>query len=574
MINTKDVKANRVIWYIIFFVALAFFTILSFKRIQQSVTQDELHWLIAAETLYTDGIPRHLIYPDTVVVYSPYLYLYSIVTAFKLFGESEFVAHLPGILSGLITIVMVFLITRSLSQGNKVERVQWAAVSSLLYAATPAVIQGSAIIDIDNTVLVPAILFLYLTFVKYQQKKNYTWAMFTGLAMSITLWGRITTPPIAAFLLSFYILVSKNELKAKLIFFSAILSGVFLFVTTWYLYCSITDIPFSGTFAYTLSAFQGKSNSLTLSQLLQNLIYLILWLGIFPAILFIIITIQRCMRYFKKPEICLEDIFLWSGVVLMLGYTLVGGAICGYPKYHSPAIPLLYIYVGIILSQSGLNFENIHLKVVAIIVIIVIAFVVQTMVIGDLLYIFRYTLRNASAFSLPLYPVLKDIVFKVGLFFTLFAILFVICLRAISKRVWFLLLILFSLGTIVGTSLIQSSVTYHTGYNYGVEGTIEAAQHIRERVPSQSVVFAPSEIIYYLKLPKSPYLRDHFWTDINKLKKHLADKSTSALAYSTATNTIQQIQMLSSNKDILELLNKDYYQTKIRSYIIWIRKGY
>ena len=207
-----------------------------------------MNWLIAAKTFYADGAPLHLI-SNKVVTYSPYLYLHSVVAAFSLFGESEIVARLPGVFSGLLAIIMVFLIIKSLSKGSQAEGLQWAAISSLLYAITPAVVQGAVIIDIDNTILVPTILFLYWTFVKYQEKENYTWAMLMGLALSIALWGRVTTPPIIALLLSFYILVSKKVIKTKLIFFALFLLEVF-FAASWYLYCYSTDIPFWGIYIY------------------------------------------------------------------------------------------------------------------------------------------------------------------------------------------------------------------------------------------------------------------------------------------------------------------------------------
>lgn len=572
MINTETTKANLVFWYIILLLALGLFSAFSLSRIRQPVTQDELNWLIAAKTYYADGAPLHLI-SNKVVIYSPYLYLHSVVTAFRLFGESDIVARLPGIISGLLAIIMVFLITKSLSKGNQAERVQWAAISSLLYAITPAVIQGSVIIDIDNTVLVPAILFLCWTFLRYLQEENYTWAMLMGLALSIAMWARITTSPVIVLLLSFYILISKNAIKTKLIFFCAVCSGVFLFMASWYWYCYSTDILFWGPFGYTLGAFQGKTGHLTLSYISQNLIYLILWLGIFSSLLFTILVIERCKRYIKKPAINQEDIFLWIGVALMLGYTFVGGTIFGYPKYHSPAIPLLYIYTCIVLSQSK-EFENIHSKAVLSIVVIALAFVIQFLVIGDLLYIFRHSLRNALAYALPLSPILINISVKISLFFLIFATIFAIFSWTSFRKVWLLLLVLFAIGTNIGTAFVQSSANYHTGYNYGGEGTVEAAQFIRENVPAQSFVFAPSEIIYYLKLPKSKHLPNPIWTDMNELRKRLTDKNTSALAYSIATNTVLQIQMISSTKEIQELLHHDFDQTKIKNYTIWIRKGY
>lgn len=572
MINTKTTGTNLVFWYIVLLLALGFFSVCSLSRIQQTVTQDELNWLIAAKTYYANGAPLHLI-SNKVVTYSPYLYLHSVVTAFRLFGESDIVARLPGIISGLLAIILVFLITKLLSKGNQTERVQLAAISSLLYAITPAVIQGAAIIDIDNTVLVPSILFLCWTFLRYLQEENYTWAILMGLALSIAMWARITTPPAVVLLLSFYILVSKKAIKTKLIFFFAIFTGVFLFVASWYLYCCNTEIFFWGPFKYTLGSFQGKKGHLTLSYISQNIIYLILWIGTFSSLLFTILVIERGKRYIKKPAINQEDIFLWIGVSLMFGYTFVGGTLFGYPKYHSPAIPLLYIYACIVLSRFK-EFENIHSKAVLSIVIIALAFVVQFLVIGDLLFIFRYSLRNAIAFALPLYPILINIAVKISLFFLIFATIFAIFSWTSFRKAWLLLLVLFVIGTNTGTAFVQNSANYHTGYNYGGKGTVEAAQFIRENVPAQSFVFAPSEIIYYLELPKSKHLRNPIWTDINELKKRLADKNTSALAYSIATNTTLQIQMISSTKEIQELLHHNFDQTKIKDYTIWIRKGY
>lgn len=574
MIKIKKIGTNIIFWYIIFFVALGLFIVFSLTRIQRPVAEDELHWLVAAKTLYAEGIPRQYLFPDHIAAFSPHLYLHSVVLAFRLFGESEAVARLPGVISGLLTIIMVFFITKSFSQGSQAERVQWAALSSLLYALTPAIIQGSVIIDIDNTILIPAVLFLYGAFAKYQQEKDTRWVILTGLAMATALWVRVTTPTIVAFLLSFYVLVSKNALKRKLILISAILSGAFLFVVSWYLYCSATGTPFCEPFTYTLGAFQGRvqsSGDLILFRVSRSLIPLTLWLGVFPSLLFLVITIQKCKRYLKNPEIHLEDIFLWGGVILILGYTLIGGAPFGYPKYHSPAIPLLYIFVGLALSQSKVNFINTRLKVIFIIVFV--AFVVQNLVVGDLLYIFRYTLRNTIAFMLPLYPIWKSIALKISLFSVAFVIMFVICLRSSFKKEWILLLILFSIGTNMGTAFLQSTVNYYTGYNYGGQGTIKTAQYIREKVPLQSVVLAPREITYYLNLPKSSYLSNALWTDTDELRRRLAHKNTSALVYSIVTNTIQQIQTISTNKVIQELLHQDFDQTKIGDYTIWIRKS-
>jgi hypothetical protein len=376
-------------------------------------------------------------------------------------------------------------------------------------------------------------------------------------------------------LLSLYVFISKGNLRSKLLFIASLLVGTLLFTVSWRLYCSITGVPFLRPFTYAIEAFQHNRSQSSSGLMLRSLISLILWVGIFPSLLLLVITIRRCRRYRKSPGIRLEDIFLWIGVVFILGYTLIGSASFGYPKYHSPAIPLLYIFVGLVLSRSKLDLLNGRSKVVFISIVVVVfaAFIIQTLVVGDLLYVYRYTLRNAIAFGLPLYPVLKSTALKMGIFSVAFIIVFVICSRALLKKAWILPLILLSVGANIGTAFLQSTANYYTGYNYGGQGTIETVQYIRQKVPLQSVVLAPSEIIYYLKLPKSPHLSNALWTDTNELTRRLTDKNTSALAYSIVTNTIQQIQTIHSNGTIQEFLHRHFRRTEIGSYIIWIREN-
>lgn len=542
-------------------------------RIQQSVAQDDLFSLVAAKTLYSSGIPQHFKFPDRIQAFSPHLYLYSMVLAFKLFGVSEVAARLPGVCSGVLAIIMVFLIMKSFSEGDKVNRLQWASLSSLLYASTPAVVQGSLILATGNTILIPVILLLYYSFAKYQQSKNFVWAVLIALTMAVALWGRVTTPPIIAFLLIFYALMSKNTFRIKLFSICAILSGALLFVLSWYIYCKVTGVPFSQPFMYALDALQNKgwgSGGLSISQTILNLIFLTLWVGVFPLLLFLTVTAKRFKYLLKDFQLCLEDIFLLSSLVLIVGYTLIGGAIFGFPRYHCSAIPLFYIFIGIALSKSKASFTDFRLKIIFIITIV--AFLIQILVVGDLLYVFRYTLRSAIVLVSPLYPILKGTVFKIGFFLFTLTLLFAVCSRYLFKKSWILLLVIFSVGTNTGILFLQSTVAYHTGYNYGGEGTIEAARYVRENVPLQSVVLAPSEVIYYLKLQNSSYLPDKLWTNTDELRRRLADGNTSALVYSIATNTIQQIQTISTNEEIQALLHKYFDETKIGSYVIWIRK--
>ena len=574
MSKPRAVRINNVYWYIIFFLALCLFIAFSITRIQQPVAQDELHKFVAAKTLLTTGVPQRYAAPDRIQADSPHLYLRSMVFAFRIFGVSEIVARLPGVVSVLLAIVMVFFITHSLSKGDQNQRLQWAGLSSLLYASTPAVIQGSLILDNDNTILIPTVLLLCWSFIKYQQEEKVRWAILTGLAMAISLWVRVTTPPIVALLLLLYVLISKRSSRTKLISMGAILFGTLLFLVSWYLYCKVTGVPFSQPFTYAIKSLQRKAQGpggLTVYQVFQNLILLSLWLGIFPLFLLLFIMKRRCKSFIEDRILNLEDIFLLGGLIIIGGYMLIGGTVFGYPKYHGPGIPLLYIYIGIVLSQLKSNPGNHHL--LKIVTIAVAVFAIQVFLVGDVIYVIRYSLRESLALMQPPYQeILKNLASKAILFVVAYAILFVACLRLSFKENMVGLLLIFSIGSNIGTSYLHSTADYYIGYNYGGKGTREAARYIRDRVPSKSIIIAPSELIYYLNLTNSKHISNPIWTDTDELKRRLINENTSGLAYSITTNTVNQIKIISRDKTIQELLRKSYDQTKIGTFMVWLRK--
>ena len=553
--------------------ALCLFALFALLHVHQTIAQDDLNYMVAAETLHETGTAIHYGYGERIKTYSPELYLQVLATGFRLFGVSEAVARLPGIMSGLLSIILVFLITNSFSHGTRIERLQWASVISLLYAVTPGFIQGALILAIDNTILVPPVLLMCWSFIKYLQQQKVQWFILTALAMMLALWGRVTTPPVIGFVISAYALAGPWDWKTKLRAIGALLLGAVLFVLSWYSYCFVFNVPFSGPFAYALRSLIGKGQDIAFSQIAQNVLYLMLWVGFFTTILFLVVVSRRMRAFFGGLEGGPEDLFLLSGLSLVIGYFFIGGAIFGYPKYQVPAIPLLYVFIGIALSKT--QSESQYWRAQKLGVALVLAFIacaLQMWLVGDWIYLIRYQVRASLAFLSPsLSEIWRDVSLKAALFCGIYGLLFGICFRFSSMRVVGMLCA-FSIASNIGMAVLQGSASYHTGYNYGGLGTVEAAEYVRTHVPADSVVIAPNEVTYYLKLPNSPYWPDPFWTDTEQLKRRLADQKTSGLVYSIATNTILQIQTIMLNESLRAILRKNYDHTTVGTYHVWIRK--
>lgn len=576
--DTLEIRKARWMAYALFAVCLFFYSFSFFKRVHRPIAQDELYYLEAAKTLYQTGIPVNYLTPNQILNYSPPLYLYSIKAAFSFFGAHESVARLVGFVSGWSTLLLMFVVIRTLIHDSEWEKIKGATLGCLLYGSTPAFIQGSLMLDIDNTVLPPIFLLLLLSFVKYQQRKTLRWALLIGIAVALALGVKLTTPVLAIALLGLFSWVGKNSLRTKLIPMAAILGGTLAFFLLWFLYSKVTGVSFLGPFRYVLNIFQYRSHSeggLRLSQIAENFVYLALWLGPFPLLLFTLLAIRRTMGFLELPALKHEDLFLIFGLVIVGGYTLIGGAPFGFIKYHCPGIPMMYVFTAVTLQKKGaIDFSKIPYR--TLLFLIGAALLIHFFTLNDLLYVLRYQLREAAGFSLPSVQtaLFKNVGLKGFLYLLSYAVLSIAAFRRFSIKSASLLLLLFSLGSNVAMAHVQNFASYSTGYNYGATKTLEAARLIRERAGPKSVVIVPSDLVYYSDLPlsSSPHLLDRLWNDIEELTKLVADPRAAVFAYSISSNTVEQIRAISRYPPLQDLLRREFDPSTIGSYRIWIRK--
>jgi len=571
--SIETIATKPTFWYSLALTALALFTALAVIHIGQPVAQDDLFYLVAATTLHETGTPQKFGSAGRFAADHPELYLWILAWVFTALGANEATARLPGIAAGALSIGLVFLTSASLCQGPRVERLRWAALTCLLYAVTPGVVQGALILAIDNTILLPAVLLLCWWFVKYQQELRPRWAALAGGAMAVSLWGRVTSPPILGAVLSGTALTGPGCLRRKLLPVGALLGGAGLFLVSWYLYCTLFDVPFTGPFRYAAGSFREKVDGLAVFQLFQNILQFTLWVGVFPALWLLVLSARRGRALLDDRKLSPEYVFLLAGLSLTLGYFVIGGAIFGFPKYQMPAVPLLYVFGAVALSKA--TREPLMLpdqQLLLTLCVVLVACAIQVFIAGDWIYLVRYQVREALAFGRSdSSSLFSQIILRVALSALAYGLLAVTLLRWSHWSAAGVLFVL-SLGSNLGVVLLQSAGDYHTGYNYGGRGTVEAVRYIRDRVPADSVVIAPNELTYYLQMPNSPFWPNFFWANVEELEKRLADPKTSALVYSIATNTVSQIRAVVGSTTLQAILRREYEQSTIGSYTVWIRR--
>lgn len=569
----KRAIRGNLLYYSVLSSAMVFFVILTLDRLRQLVPADDLWYLVSAKTLFShhvllDNLRFSALFLDNL---EPGLYLRLLVLAFRFFGESEMSGRVVGIISGLLSILLVAAITKYLVHGNESARKRWSAFSALAYALAPTTIQGAVMFQVDTTLMVPSLLCLLWATVRYLQEKRFVWAFAIVATTTVALWERLASPAVVILFLIGFIAAIREELKMKVASIISIVLGALLFWLTWIIYTQITRTPHRAQLDFTLLALTDRIIR-ELHQFFRGVIQFILWLGVFSPPLLVFVIWRRLRSFFLGSKVRPEDVFLLCGVFFLIGYLLIGGIVFGFPRYHSPFIPMFYVGAAIVLSRHKSDYSDLSLRYAA--VIGGIAFAVQVVAIGDPLYFLRYSLREALAVGpLQHQALLKPAVLKLAFLSLACIFLWSAFLRSgLRKSIGGVLLAVF-LGSSAGLSFLQATATYHTGYNYGEQGRMEAVKYISERTPWKSAILAPSEIIYYLRSPGAVYLSDDFWDDAAQIRERLADPRVSAIAVSVTGLEIGQVSRVFSDKEIVSILHHDFENAKIGSYFIWIRNG-
>lgn len=514
---------------------------LTLLKLGQHITQDEILYYLSAQKVVKGEKCR-------LPAYSPHLYLQSLILTFKLFGSNEKTGRIPSIFAILIALFLIhYIITRE--GKNK----PLASLFSLMFLSTPLIFQGIFIFTIDTCLLIATVTLLCIAYlITFKYNKNYFLLFFATI---IAFWTKVTTPSIIFIILILFTLFSKIQQNQKIKIITSLLSGLLVFILTWYIYCKLMDVQFIKPFLYAFGAFKSKTRFS--SQIINNILFSALWTGIFPLVLFALLSIERIKEIFHEKEIIPEDIFLLCGSITFIGYLFTGGAIFGFPKYQCPSIALLWIFSAIYLTKRYKNFQ----KADKYWIIAISAFLIQFFFIGDLIYILRYKLRYAMAFELATKPIVIEIFSKLSYYAILIAILLWTYLKFSKEKVIFSLIYI-ALGTNLGIIALQSKADYHTGYNYGGKGLFDVCRILRN-YPEYEII-APDEVIYYLG--KETYIPDHRWRDTLWICQKLNKKAI--LVYSIVSNTIEQIKTLRKCKKIKNRL-KNYKKYEIGSYIIY-----
>ncbi|MFA6419201.1 MAG: glycosyltransferase family 39 protein [archaeon] len=440
--------------FIILLISSLFFALL---QISKPFTADEYWYLDTAKfvalgqkpmTDFCANLPPILFegHPTTYINY----------LAFFLSIAPEKFLRLSGIIIFIATLIVLFFAFRSLFGDNKL-----ALAGTALYAFNPLAIQGSLLLDIDNTILALAIAIFSLVYL-YKFKSKKIKYLFLAIAIALILLSKLTVFFIilgGAFL--YFIIWKRKEFKS---FVLAAFAGVGIFAIVWFVISLISGISFYSPIEYILANIFSRNATLTIYDRIVTIFYS----GLKQNLLWI--TLPLCLLFLSQIKEKTTRLFFVISIIALAQYLFSIPSAYRFPKYMAAFLPMI--------ALVGFYFlRNFKFKIkIASIGLFVLPSIVYAVFLRD-------PIQHARDLIGAVYIVVVNCI-------PLFPII-------VSKHKKEILIFLY-LGVCLYTNIFQLTTTSATLYDYGETGLQGTLEYIQQNVPQGSNIFTQGkEVAYY-----------------------------------------------------------------------------
>jgi 4-amino-4-deoxy-L-arabinose transferase-like glycosyltransferase len=420
-------------------------------------------------------------------LWHPPLYIYLLGGAAHLPLPTLSAFRLPGILGGLATGVLTFLLAAQLTRGDDTTRDLAGGLAVLATLLTPVVVQSALILDIDFPLLLPFTLLFLLLYLRLEATTRWPWL---ALLFTVMLWSKMTNPlPLLAAIVGWQIL--RWQPRRALIHGLGIGGGgILLFAVSWWAIGTRLGFPLDMPFAVNLVQWQDSADVAQraytdVGAFLAGLQPTVLWLG--PGL--VALGLSGCALRVGA----LVECWRIRGVDLLI--LLLGAFVLGYvnktagwfPKYEVAFAPLLAC-IGAPLAAVGLRRVPRSGLVLGAAVCVVAGWTTYQLV-GDGWAVERTwaIATNQGGWLL----VLAVVGLALGL------------LRRVPALA-VLALVAIAVGWDIGLDVYQLNQSYSTGYWYGTEGTNAASAWVSAHIAPDQTYAAAKEVAW--QSPAQRYL--------------------------------------------------------------------
>ncbi len=536
---------NRIVWASLI-TATVWMSVAFLRMWWQPILADEWNFYMAMAdwTTHRAEIPH------------PQAYVHLGQLCLAVFGQTISAARLAGVLCAVVSLWLIPLLIYWLWPNHPQQNLM-IVIAVALTALAPLTLQNAMLLDIDNTLLTPALMLLLELWAALQHRPPRMRLAALTVALAAALWVKLPTPPLLMGAFGLYHLLRREWSRAVEIVLTSVL-GLALFGATFAIYSQLTGYQF----AYFAPMFGHTGGLLDLSGIVvrfpQGMGIFILWLSLPLTILIGVALVASARRIARRQAMPADALSLYVLIVAIF-YPVIYIPAWGYPRYHAPVVPIIGVLAAALLAPCVVRLPHSTLKWLAAMTLAV--FLSNQVAFPDPLWpLYRVTFESGLS---DLYRRLQaGIPIAAALGLLPIVILAVGSVLARLRRmdggaVRISLLGGLTVASLAALSITQISATYSTRYHYAYDYADHLWSVRQVQVAgTASYILASKDILYESRLAGEeiyPYLcATCSPTLIEKIRSSRVD----ALAWTTREDTRSSV--VTANAQVVETLDECY----------------
>ena len=536
-------------------VALVYLS-LALPKINQPISDDEIYEVRNAERILAG---------ERVHLYVPPLYDCLLAGVMATAGTEPWVLRLVGVASALLALAACGALAAEVAPAG---RNVAALVASLALAVNPAFVQGSLLIHIDNTILVPAVLVWIYLLARFARTRDNRDLFLSALALSGALLAKFSTPTLIApaALLFFGANTDARGLLVRVA--SSVVLGYALFAVWWAAMATAMELSFLEPFAFAAARLgaQAASEASWWQGVVRNLWTLVAWITPF-LLCSLIVAARTAVREVRSQRIPLVG--LASGAVL--AYLFLSAINHGFPKYFAPGVPLFAVVLAVEAVRGRDSYRSLLLLGVG--------SAAWYLAWGfEPVYFLRWTIREALVAGHGLAEMLPGAVLQGAVWAVPAAVWAGWKLapsrwgRGVAPPALAAGLLVLTAAQGATTCLVQAAVRYQTNYSYGEVGSGDLDAHLRAKLAPADRVLATQDVLYRLGR-RHEFIDDETWTDVHAFFELLQRPATRFLVYSLPSQSVTGFRTVFGSARVRRYLHSEFDEMTLGTFTVFERKA-
>ncbi len=448
------------------------------SQLDRPLMYDDANFALAAKAVAETGLPYgnqgwmsergDFSQREQWALWHPPLYVYADGLLARIGGWSPPVLRLLGVLGGLATAVLTFVLARDLTRGPPAAKQVAGGAAVALFILSPLVVQSTLVLDIDFTVLLPLTLLFVLLYLRLESRTAaWLWlAPFFGLM----LWAKMTNPlPLIGVIFVWQVLRGRY-LRAASHAVAIGLGGIAIFALSWLAIGRWLGVQVQDSADIARRAYASPG------AFIEALQPTVLWLGPGLVALGLASIAVRVGQLARAWHIRRADLLIGVLAVFVLGYVNKNAG--WLPKYEVALAPLLACLAAPLVAYAWCVRPRLTLSIGSL-AVLGSGLVTRAMVRDDWALQRTWQVEPTAGAWLLGVVVLAALV---GLVWRAPAATACAAIAGLA------------LGWSLGLDVIQARASYATGYWYGTRGTVEAAAWVDAHLRPDQLYLSSKEV--------------------------------------------------------------------------------